>query len=220
MAHATIAQKDETGKFSWVEFDPEFHSHLIKCAFSLLDAPITTSAQRIYKKSIFVFILELLNRESEDTFFVPKHGYAKDNCANRERKRIARKRARATKRERTREANKSLESPPSDPTPLANAKERRCEVCGRLFQSRKTLSRHTCVSKGIADAKTGKKVETPTPTENSSAALPEVAILKDQIPTPPTVNPIPDSDPVISTQKELPTPCGMFMEWWTAKKPW
>jgi len=85
VAHTTIAQKDEAGNFSWVEFDPEFHSHLIKCAFSLLDGPITTPAQKMYKKSIFVFILELLNRESKDTFFALKHGDTKENRANHER---------------------------------------------------------------------------------------------------------------------------------------
>src|SRR5258708_1614816 len=29
VAHATMPQKDETGKFSWVKFNPGFHSHLV-----------------------------------------------------------------------------------------------------------------------------------------------------------------------------------------------
>ncbi len=82
-----MAQKDEAGKFSWVEFDLGFHHSLSwiplalgqMCILSLLGAPITISAQRMYKKSIFVFILELLNRESEDTFFALKRGDAKEN---------------------------------------------------------------------------------------------------------------------------------------------
>ena len=106
VAHATIssvprmAQKDEAGTFSWVEFDPGFHSHSVKCACSLLGARITISAQRTYKKSTFFFILELFDRESEDTFFALKRD-AKENCANCQRTRLVPKRARAAKRERT-----------------------------------------------------------------------------------------------------------------------
>jgi len=36
VARATMAQKDEEGRFTWVEFDPRFHLHLFKCVFSLL----------------------------------------------------------------------------------------------------------------------------------------------------------------------------------------
>jgi len=49
-----MAQKDEAGKLSWVEIEAGFHSHLVKCAFSFMSAPITLSAQRMYKKSTFV----------------------------------------------------------------------------------------------------------------------------------------------------------------------
>jgi len=121
-----------------VEFDPRFHSHLFKCAFSLLGKLITPSAQTIYKKAIYNFILELLNQENNDKFFTLQSN-AEENHTSRECKQYASKQLPTT-----------LET-----TPLVNARVCHCEVCGRLFQSRKKLSRHTCVSKGVADAKTG-----------------------------------------------------------------
>ena len=72
----------------------------------LLDELITPSAQRTYKKAIFVFILEILNQESEDTFFTLRRNDEKANRASRARKRPP--------REQTR---------PSELAPLANAKE-------------------------------------------------------------------------------------------------
>ena len=77
MAHITLALKDETGSFSWVELDPKFCSHLFKLAFSLLGKLITPEAQRMYKKAIFVYILEILNQEREDLFLTPNHSHKK-----------------------------------------------------------------------------------------------------------------------------------------------
>jgi hypothetical protein len=34
LANVISAQKAEDGKFSWVEFTPQFHSHLVKCAIT------------------------------------------------------------------------------------------------------------------------------------------------------------------------------------------
>jgi len=64
-----MALKDETGSFSYVEFNPKFCLHLFKLAFSLLGELITPVAQRMYKKAIFAYMLELLNQEGKDPSF-------------------------------------------------------------------------------------------------------------------------------------------------------
>jgi hypothetical protein len=64
LLHVTAAQKAVDGKISWVEFDPPFHSHLVKCAHALVPRPTPAA-----KKSMFVFILEVLNGEVPKTFF-------------------------------------------------------------------------------------------------------------------------------------------------------
>ena len=81
-----MAQKDEAGRVSWVEFEPKFHSHLIKQAFSLLSKPITPSARRMLKKANFVFILEILNQERDAEFFALGFGDTRKNCAEQEEK--------------------------------------------------------------------------------------------------------------------------------------
>ena len=102
IAHTTLALKDEAGNYTWVEFEPKFRSHLFKCAFSLLGELITPAAQRMHKKAIFVYILEILNQEGEDTLFTSKHGHEKTARANRKRKQTP---------------------APSEPAPQANARE-------------------------------------------------------------------------------------------------
>ncbi len=64
--------------------------------------------------------------------------------------------------------------------------------------------------KVVADAKTGERVEIPTPKENYSALFPESFIPEDQIPTPPSAEPVLDSEPVNPTRAEA---------WWTEKNP-
>ena len=87
------------------------------------------------KKVMFVFILELLNREGHLAFFDLQKGGRKANNAQKEKRRLARKRSRAAKWEREREAAKVAKLPP---------RERECLTCGRKFQSRKTVKRHKC----------------------------------------------------------------------------
>ena len=104
-----MTQKDEEGNFSWVEFEPGFHPRLVKRAFSLLSAPITHSTQKLRKKGhIYFHLRELLNGRVRTPSFL-KRGDAKENRAARERKRLAGKRRRATKRERIREDDKFIE---------------------------------------------------------------------------------------------------------------
>jgi hypothetical protein len=63
-AQALLAQKAEDGKIFWVEFTPQFHAHLVKCAAALVPHPI----QKV-KKVMFVYILELLNGKGSLAFF-------------------------------------------------------------------------------------------------------------------------------------------------------
>ena len=84
---------------------------------------------------MFGFILELLNGEGNSTFFDLQKGGRKANNAQKEKRRLARKRSRAAKREREREAAKAAKLPP---------RMRKCVSCGREFASRKTTRRHTC----------------------------------------------------------------------------
>ncbi|KAF8499854.1 hypothetical protein F5888DRAFT_116066 [Russula emetica] len=68
-------------------------------------------------------------------FFELQKGGRKANNAQKEKRRLARKRSRAAKREREREAAKAAKQPP---------RERQCVACGRKFNSRKTASKHKC----------------------------------------------------------------------------
>jgi predicted RNA-binding Zn-ribbon protein involved in translation (DUF1610 family) len=62
-------------------------------------------------------------------------GGRKANNAQKEKRRLARKRSCAAKREREREAVKMAHQPPH---------EWQCRACGRKFNSRKTARKHTC----------------------------------------------------------------------------
>ncbi len=130
LANVISAQKAEDGKITWVEFTPSFHSHLVKCAVALVPRPISR-----VKRVMFVYVLELLNREGHLAFFELQKGGCKANNAQKEKRRLARKRSRATKREREREAAKVARLPP---------RERECLACGRKFASHKTAKRHKC----------------------------------------------------------------------------
>jgi hypothetical protein len=59
-----LAQKAEDGKIFWVEFTPQFHTHLVKCAVALVPHPL----QKV-KQVMFVYLLELLNGEGPQSFF-------------------------------------------------------------------------------------------------------------------------------------------------------
>ena len=135
LANVISAQKVEDGKLSWVEFTPQFHSHLVKCAVALVPHPV-----RKVKKVLFGFILELLHGEGDTAFFELQKGGRKANNAQKEKRRLARKRSRAAKREREREAAKVAQGPP---------RFRECMSCGREFASRKTARRHKCSSSKV-----------------------------------------------------------------------
>ena len=132
LTNVISAQKAEDGNLSWVEFTPQFHSHLVKCAVALV--PRLGLVSKV-KRVMFVFILELLNGEDRMAFFELQKGGRKANNAQKEKRRLARKRSRAAKRERVREEAKAAKLPP---------RLRQCTACGREFASRKTTGRHKC----------------------------------------------------------------------------
>src|SRR6267142_5862183 len=58
IANALFTQKDDEGHYTWVDFQPPFHTHLVQCARALLP-PLCPVAKG--KKVMFVFILEVLD---------------------------------------------------------------------------------------------------------------------------------------------------------------
>jgi hypothetical protein len=145
---AESSQKDEKGEIVWVEFSREFHSHLVKCGMALLPSMAFASLQ-MAKKAIFVFVLEVLNREAEESFFALQRGKIHANRAQQEKNRLSRKRSRAAKRERAREEPKALLGAQ---VPQGNAVKKEvggklsisCSKCGKAFKSRKRAKKHTC----------------------------------------------------------------------------
>jgi hypothetical protein len=133
LAQVISAQKVEDGNISWVEFNPPFHSHLVKCAVALV--PRLGCPVPMVKRVMFVFILELLNQEGHLAFFDLQKGGRKANNSQKEKRRLARKRSCAAKREREREAVKVAKLPPC---------ERSCLGCRRKFNSWKTVKKHKC----------------------------------------------------------------------------
>jgi predicted Zn-ribbon and HTH transcriptional regulator len=142
LTHVISAQKAEDGDISWVEFDPPFHSHLVKCAVALV--PRLGCPVPMVKRVMFVFILELLNQEGHLAFFNLQKGSHKANNAQKEKRRLAWKWSRAAKREQEREATKMAKLPP---------RERSCLGCGRKFNSQKTAKRHKCPDSKVVRTK-------------------------------------------------------------------
>jgi hypothetical protein len=80
-AQALSAQKADNGKIFWVEFTPQFHTHLVKCAVALVPWPISK-----VKKVMFMYILELLNEEGNMAFFDLAKGDRQATTAQKEKK--------------------------------------------------------------------------------------------------------------------------------------
>jgi hypothetical protein len=84
---ALSAQKANDGTIMWVEFTPQFHSHLVKCTVALVPQLITK-----VKKVLFVYILELLNKEGPQAFFTLTKSQRCESQAQKEKKCLACKR--------------------------------------------------------------------------------------------------------------------------------
>jgi hypothetical protein len=188
LAHVISAQKAEDGDISWVEFNPPFHSHLVKCAVALV--PRLGCPVPMVKQVMFVFILELLNREGHLAFFDLQKGGRKANNAQKEKRRLARKRSRAAKREREREADKMAHLP---------TRERSCLGCGRKFNSRKTAKKHKCSDSKVVRTKEAAVEGT------SSRLVPPTKPITLAAPIPPRA-PIALARPVRSGMKPRPPP--------------
>jgi hypothetical protein len=87
--HLTVnvlsAQKDEDRRFSWVDFSPPFHTHLVQRMHSLLP-PLCPVAKG--KKVMFMFMLEILSGEGPDQkgfWKVPKKHPHKKACSQMEK---------------------------------------------------------------------------------------------------------------------------------------
>ena len=128
LTNVISAQKAEDGNISRVEFSPQYHSHLVKCAVALVPHPVL-----MVKKVVYVYILELLNRKGNLAFFNLQLGGRKANRAQKEKGRLARKRSSASKRGREREAAKVANLP---------TRKRQCLACGCKLKSSKTAKKH------------------------------------------------------------------------------
>jgi hypothetical protein len=130
MSYVTSAQKAEDGNFSWVEFTPHYHSHLVKCSVVLVPHPV-----HAVKRVMFVYVLELLNGVGNLAFFDLQKGDHKANNAQREKKHLAWKWSKAAKCEQDHEAAKVAKLP---------MQEQCCSKCGCSFKSCKTAHKHKC----------------------------------------------------------------------------
>jgi hypothetical protein len=195
LAHVISAQKAEDGDISWVEFNPPFHSHLVKCAVALV--PRLGCPVPMVKRVMFVFILELLNREGHLAFFDLQKGGRKANNAQKEKRRLAQKWSRAAKREREREADKMAHLPTC---------ERSCLGCGHKFNSRKTAKKHKCPdskvvrTKEVAVEGTSSRLVPPTKPITLAAPIPPHAPIAPARPVRPRPRPI----PAASTSRPAP----------------
>jgi hypothetical protein len=137
------------------------------------------------KRVMFGFILELLNREGHLAFFDLQKGSCKANNAQKEKRRLARKRSRAAKREQDREAAKAAHLP---------TRERSCLGCGHKFNSRKTAKKHKCSDSKVVRTKEAAGEET------SSRLVPPPKLIKPAAPIPPRA-PIAPARPVRAGMK-------------------
>ncbi|KAH9974343.1 hypothetical protein BGW80DRAFT_1458406 [Lactifluus volemus] len=129
VANVISAQKAEDGKVFWVEFAPQFHAHLVKCAVALVPRPLNK-----VKKVMFGYILELLNGEGPQAFFDLSKGQRVASLALKEKRRLARKRNRASRQERRKAAAEAANGKP----------QRSCRYCKREFATRRAAKRHRC----------------------------------------------------------------------------
>jgi hypothetical protein len=82
-----LAQKAKDGKFFWVEFTPQFHTHLVKCAVALVPHPLHK-----VKQVMFVYLLELLNGEGPQSFFDLTKGQRLATQTQKEKQQLAQRR--------------------------------------------------------------------------------------------------------------------------------
>ncbi|KAF9451545.1 hypothetical protein P691DRAFT_344494 [Macrolepiota fuliginosa MF-IS2] len=155
LAETTLATKNSEGEVTWVSFGPTYHSNIVKAAVATVKSAQKGAHKTLaIKEGLFIFILDILNGRPQVDFFVKKEIERGCNRANRERKRLARKRQRAARRERVRESELLKAGKRVDPAVLegtvktdpVDGQTRRCSACHKRFASRKKLSKHKCVT--------------------------------------------------------------------------
>jgi len=203
MSRVRMATKDDRDNIVWVTLQPEYHSFLIKGAYALFDGPLSEPAILMVKRAMFVFLLEVLNQELEINFFELARGEEARHRANTEANRLKKKRSRAAKRERLREADKIARTP-SDSLPTGLKKVGdvvSCGSCNKTFKSRKRLSHHKCASVTVSGSLP------PKPTQGKGTLVVEIDDEEDdtdavtqEVPTPVTAESESCSDPLPITR--------------------
>jgi hypothetical protein len=122
-----LAQKAKDGKFFWVEFTPQFHTHLVKCADVLGSHPVEK-----VKKVMFMYLLELLNGEGPSTFFNLAKGQRIATQAQKEKWQLVWKRNCASRQVCQKAMEDAKEGLP----------QWQCKACGWKFTSHKAVKRH------------------------------------------------------------------------------
>jgi hypothetical protein len=211
MANAISAQKAEDRKMFWVEFTPQFHTHLVKCTVALVPRPLHK-----VKKVMFGYILELLNGEGPQAFFNLTMGLQQATQAQKEKRHLAQKRNHASRCNRRAAAQAA-----------ANGPERYCEHCKWQFASRRSQKRHQCplaneesgaggIDKGKGPAQPQTKKNKPTPktplatSENltpSATTTPQAQKKQAQKPTTKKKKPT-TMEACLTQHKSIPTPLG------------
>ncbi|KAG2363606.1 hypothetical protein BDR07DRAFT_899496 [Suillus spraguei] len=170
--NVTLATKDESGNIDWVILTPAYHGTLVKTAIRLvLDGTMAPDMVPLIKRVLFVFLLELLQVGEDSSFLTLQKGAMAYNHSQHEKKRLARKRSRAAKRERERIEKKgghvvvALKS--------GNEQPLTCPDCTVPFRSRKQLKKHTCAKKSASkqDVATTHSTVTPAVTVPSPVIL-------------------------------------------------
>jgi hypothetical protein len=153
-AQALSAQKAKDGKKFWVEFSPQFHAHLVKCAVALVPCPLSK-----VKKVMFCYILELLNKEGPQAFFDLSKGQRHASQAQKEKKHLAQKRNHASRQECQKVAKEAVEG-----TPQWQYTSCRCKftLCKTVKQYQCPLPNENSRSGGEGRYK-GKTMDTPKP---------------------------------------------------------
>ncbi|KAI9429927.1 hypothetical protein H4582DRAFT_1601011 [Lactarius indigo] len=144
ISNITEASKDAFGVFDWVVLKKDYHSKVVaKFIWTLGDGKrLTPRSVEKVKKILFVFLLDVLNGVSAGDFFALKKSETLENRARHEIKRMARKRARAAKRERVRMGKQ--DSRAASGLKARKQDRKTCRLCGNTFESRNKRRKHEC----------------------------------------------------------------------------
>jgi len=165
MSRVVVAAKDNGGRFFWITLEKDFHSSLVSTSLSLAAKHNLSFPVDVLKDHLFRFLIDILNGQPQADFFDKKRIEAKSNRANRERKRLARKRSRAAKREEKRQHDKLSTQLRRKGVKDAKGRSvtiqsRTCLECKKRFNSRKRLSKHKCPGPVVAEPRKKQEPQT------------------------------------------------------------